>query len=96
VTKRGEENIYFEDDLVNVKETSFSSLNQVGFDFNLLYEEGSRRYGKAYLPNKYKTTVIVFEGKVIAADYDEKGGLYNQGTIIGINQKYINRKEVGL
>jgi hypothetical protein len=58
---------------------------------NLNYEDNENKYKKQYNSGKYKTTVIVFEGKVVAAPYDEKGARYDQGVSVIGGSKFVNQ-----
>ncbi|MFC1570799.1 beta strand repeat-containing protein, partial [Candidatus Omnitrophota bacterium] len=49
---------------------------------NLDFEEGKKKYRKWYRGGKYKTTVIVYEGKVVASPYDEDGAKYDEGVTL--------------
>ena len=51
-------------------------------------------YKKQYASGKYKTVVIVYEGKVAVGPYDEKGAKYDEGTLLTPGQKTTNVSEV--
>ncbi|MFA6282116.1 MAG: hypothetical protein WCY05_06430, partial [Candidatus Omnitrophota bacterium] len=44
---------------------------------------------KKYKPGKYRTVVVVFEGSVVTAPYDEKGVKVNEATIIRPGEKTV-------
>ncbi|MFC1570752.1 beta strand repeat-containing protein, partial [Candidatus Omnitrophota bacterium] len=54
---------------------------------NLDFEEGRKKYKKNYKSGKYKTTVICFEGKVVASPYDEDGAKEEDGVVLEGGQK---------
>ena len=41
--------------------------------FTIEYEQGGSKYDLHYKKGKYRTVVILFEGKVVATPYDEQG-----------------------
>jgi hypothetical protein len=43
-------------------------------------EEFLKRYKKDYPKGKYKTVIIVYEGRVVVADYNDKGPDYKNAT----------------
>jgi hypothetical protein len=53
-----------------------------GFDFSVIYQEEDKKYKSRYVQGKYRTVVIVFEGKVIAAPYSEKGVDEKRGVMV--------------
>ena len=57
------------------------------FDFSLLWEEGDTKYSKYYKDGKYKTSVIVYEGRVAVGTYDEKGADYGNKDFVLPGQK---------
>jgi hypothetical protein len=48
--------------------------------------EEEKKYKKTYKSGKYRTVVIVFEGKVIVAPYSRKGAEYNKGVTLTSGQ----------
>jgi hypothetical protein len=58
---------------------------EAGFDYEQPYEEG-RKLMRVYLAGKYHTTVIVFEGQVVVAPYEETGPLYSAGQTLNPGQ----------
>jgi hypothetical protein len=57
------------------------------------YEEGEK-YKKRYPRGKYRTTVIVFEGRVVVAPYDERGARYEEGMILTGGEKITIEGEI--
>jgi len=53
-----------------------------GFDYSVIYQEEDKKYKKHYTQGKYRTVVIVFEGKVLTAPYSEKGVDEKQGVMV--------------
>jgi len=45
-------------------------------------EDEEKKYKKLYASGKYRTTVIVFEGRVVVAEYGEEGVLYEEASIL--------------
>ena len=43
---------------------------------------------------RYRTVVIVFEGKVVAASYDEEGPKFEEGTVLTAGQKTSQEGEI--
>jgi len=64
-----------------------------GFDYDIVYEEGEW-FKKPYAQGKYRTIVIVHEGCVVAAPYDEDGADYKRGTVLTAGQKTSQEGEV--
>ena len=60
---------------------------------SISYEEGER-YKKNYRKGRYRTVVIVVEGKVIAAPYDERGARYEEGEVLVGGQRAVQEGEV--
>jgi filamentous hemagglutinin family protein len=56
---------------------------------------GKGSYQKCYPVGKYKTVVIVFEGKVVVVPYDEKGPRYEEEMLILPGQRITKEQEVG-
>ncbi|MFH0764489.1 MAG: GLUG motif-containing protein, partial [Candidatus Omnitrophota bacterium] len=54
----------------------------------------ANKYEKPYLPGKYRTVVIVFEGKVVVAPYDEKGPRYDEGIVLTEGGKALQEGEI--
>jgi hypothetical protein len=53
------------------------------------------RYSKAgYAKGKYKTVVIVFEGKVMVAEYDKSGPNIKKGKAVTGGQKVVQKGEI--
>jgi hypothetical protein len=55
-------------------------------NWHMFYEEGEK-LKKRYPKGKYRTTVIVFEGRVVVAPYDEYGVKYDEATVLTGGQK---------
>jgi hypothetical protein len=53
-----------------------------GFDFSVIYQEEDKKYKSRYVQGRYRTVVIVFEGKVVAAPYSEKGVDEKRGVMV--------------
>jgi len=51
------------------------------------YEEGKKKYRKDYADGKYRTVVIVFEGRVIVAPYDEEGPRFDEGESLSAGEE---------
>jgi len=60
---------------------------------SIFYEE-AEKLKKRYPKGKYRTTVIVYEGKVIVCPYDERGIRYEEGVILTGGQKATFEGEV--
>jgi len=68
---------------------------EAGFDYdNLNYEEGERKFKKHYARGKYKTVVILFEGKVVMTPYDTQGPKEEDTVILLPGQNAIQKGEV--
>ncbi|MCM8800997.1 MAG: filamentous hemagglutinin N-terminal domain-containing protein [Candidatus Omnitrophica bacterium] len=80
------------------QEEALSEAKKSGFDFSTLEleEEGEdKKYKrKYYLAGKYKTVVIVFEGRVVVAPYDERGIKQGQAKILASQQKIVHTSEI--
>jgi len=55
---------------------------------------GWERFSKRYPKGKYRTIVIVFEGKVAVGAYDEDGPKYDDGVLLLPGQKAIRDAEI--
>lgn len=64
-----------------------------GFDYDIVYEEGNR-FKKPYKQGRYRTTIIVREGCVVATPYDEEGADYEKGAVLTAGQKTSQEGEV--
>ncbi len=53
-----------------------------GFNMNIVFESPDQKYKKPYESGNYKTVVVVFEGKVSMAEYDDKGANLEKETIL--------------
>jgi len=51
------------------------------------YYQG-QKWDKQYQKGKYKTVVIVFEGKVAVAPYDSNGPMYSEGVLLTAGETY--------
>jgi hypothetical protein len=58
------------------------------------YEEGDDILKKKYTAGKYRTVVIVYEGKVVVNPYDEEGIKENEGVALTAGQKATHEEEV--
>ena len=69
---------------VNVK-----SEPKTGFNYDISYERGEyNKYTRRYLSDRtYRTVVIVFEGEVLVAPYDDSGPKYTEGESLKTGQK---------
>lgn len=57
------------------------------------YEEGEK-YKKRYPKGKYRTTVVVSEGRVLVAPYDERGPQYAKAVSLSGGKEYIVEGEI--
>ena len=57
-------------------------------------EEGEGLLSKKYITGKYKTVVIVFEGKVVVNPYDEKGVQTDKGMALTAGQQSESEGEI--
>jgi len=57
-------------------------------------DEEQEKYKKWYKKGKYRTVVIVLEGKVVTAPYDEEGPKFNEGTAIGHGEEHTVEGEI--
>jgi hypothetical protein len=53
-----------------------------------------KKYKKGYAPGKYKTVVVVFEGKVLVASYSNKGIDYKNATAVTSGQRAVQKGRV--
>jgi len=67
----------------NFINTGFDDNTQI---VNIWWESGRRRYEPDYDPGRYRTAVIVYEGKVVAAPYDESGPRFAEGIYMTAGQ----------
>jgi hypothetical protein len=67
-----------------------------GFDYSVIYQEEDKKYKKHYTQGRYRTVVIVFEGKVIAAPYSEKGINEKQGTMVTAGNRVSQTLRAGI
>jgi len=58
-------------------------------------EEEKAKWGKKYAKGKYKTVVVVFEGSVALAEYDEMGPEYKNATMVKGGEKFEKEAEIG-
>jgi hypothetical protein len=54
----------------------------------------SDKYAKNYAKGKYKTVVIVFEGKVMVSAYDKSGPKLKQGKAVSGGQQAVQKGEI--
>jgi len=59
-----------------------------------LIDTDSTKYDKWYKEGKYRTVVIVFEGKVVVSDYDKGGARYDDATVLTGGEKTSAEGEV--
>jgi hypothetical protein len=52
-------------------------------------QDKKKKYKKKYIKGKYRTVVIVFEGRVVACPYDEEGPQFEEGTSLTKGQRTI-------
>ncbi|MCK4463476.1 MAG: DUF2341 domain-containing protein, partial [Candidatus Omnitrophica bacterium] len=57
-------------------------------------QDEKKKYKKKYIKGKYRTVVIVFEGRVVACPYDEEGPKFEQGTTLTTGQRTVQEGEV--
>ncbi len=57
--------------------------------FRIDYEEGRKKYRQRYARGKYRTVVIVFEGRVVAAPYNDEGPEFDKGHLLDAGQKAV-------
>ncbi|MFH0763614.1 MAG: DUF2341 domain-containing protein [Candidatus Omnitrophota bacterium] len=53
-----------------------------------------QKYGKYYIAGKYRTVVIVYDGKVTVAPYDDNGPQYDKGKLLTAGQKAAYQGEI--
>ena len=70
-------------------ESRESSINIEG-----LVEADASKYDKWYKEGKYRTVVIVFEGKVVVSEYDNGGARYDNATVLTGGEKTSAEGEV--
>jgi hypothetical protein len=60
-----------------------------------MVNDGRKKYARNYASGKYKTVVIVFEGKVLVASYDAKRGPnYKTATAVTGGQKTEQKGQI--
>ena len=57
-------------------------------------EESDKKLKKDYIIGKYRTVVIVFEGRVLVSPYDEEGVKEKEGVALTAGQKATHEEEV--
>jgi hypothetical protein len=67
-----------------------------GFDYSVIYNEEDKKYKRHYKEGRYRTVVIVFEGKVLTAPYSEKGVSEKQGVMVTAGQRVSQTLPVGI
>ncbi|MFH0772626.1 MAG: filamentous hemagglutinin N-terminal domain-containing protein [Candidatus Omnitrophota bacterium] len=81
---------------VVAQEAKLSGNNEpvtIGFNYAVLYKEEGR-FIKAYVVGKYRTVVIVFEGRVAVVPYDESGLRLDEKLILTTGGKISQEGEV--
>jgi len=80
---------------IAIKDNPVSTKKEDDYSYNFLfYVEGRKKYIRCYLKGEYRTTVIVFEGKVIVVPYDEKGIKIDKMETITAGQSAVQSGEV--
>jgi len=62
-------------------------------NINSVTYEG-QKYDKRYASGKYRTVVIVFEGKVLVSPYDDKGPKYEEGQMLTPGQQTSREAQI--
>ena len=57
-------------------------------------QDEKKKYKKKYIKGKYRTVVIVFEGRVVACPYGEEGPRFEEGTTLTKGQRTIQEGAV--
>ena len=57
-------------------------------------QEAEKKYKQRYVSGKYRTSVIVFEGRVVAAPYNDQGPYVGQADILDAGQKILRVGEI--
>jgi hypothetical protein len=72
-----------DDDIIDLR-------SRYGFDWGIIYEEGKKKYRKRFRKGRYHTVVVVYDGKVVAAPYNDKGPRYDLGDTLGAGDKILH------
>ncbi|MFA5500449.1 MAG: hypothetical protein WC404_05170, partial [Candidatus Omnitrophota bacterium] len=67
-----------------------------GFDYSVIYHEEDKKYKSRYVQGRYRTVVIVFEGKVLTAPYSEKGVDEKQGVMVTAGNRVSQTLPAGI
>jgi len=80
---------------IAIKDNPVSTKKEDNCSYNFLsYVEGEKKYKKHYLKGEYRTTVIVFEGRVVVVPYDERGIKIDKIKTISAGQSVVHSGEV--
>ena len=69
----------------DIKSTD-AQTSKEGFNNDPYFQDKTQKYKKPYKSGKYRTVVIVFEGKVIVSPYDQKGPVRSSQTSVSAGE----------
>ena len=64
-----------------------ASTESRGFNYEEIDTGYVGKFDKAYMPGRYKTSVIVYEGKVAVGKYDTFGANYNANVFVTTGER---------
>jgi len=99
--ERGDvESISYDQDRVSTSEYKlvniFSLVKEVrqGFNFHFEFDRDFGKYDRYYLPGRYSTKIMVYDGKVTISPYTEIGPAYEEGEILAAGQEQTRTIEI--